>query len=130
MRGLILNKIASDIGDIVCVGIHALDIGVLNASCTARSSTITIGYVALAALAMVVFVRSCEIPSAGLNREQLDLPGSGDFFHRLALARGRSSLFRDGQSRIFLGMNKPLGGDPLWAFRSQRPEWKQRPSNP
>ena len=53
MRGLILNKIASDIGDIVCVGIHALDIGVLTASCTARSSTITIGYVALAALAMV-----------------------------------------------------------------------------
>ena len=53
MRGLILNKIASDIGDIVCVGIHTLDIGVLNANCTARSSTITIGYVALAALAMV-----------------------------------------------------------------------------
>ena len=53
MRGPILNKIASDIGDIVCVGIHILDIGVLNASCTARSSTITIGYVALAALAMV-----------------------------------------------------------------------------
>ena len=44
MRRLILNKIASDIGDIVCVGIHALDIGVLTASCTARSSTITIGY--------------------------------------------------------------------------------------
>ena len=53
MRGPILNKIASDIGDIVCVGIHNLDIGVLNASCTARSSTITIGYVALVALAMV-----------------------------------------------------------------------------
>jgi len=53
LRGLTLNKIASDIGDIVCVGIHKLDIGVLNASCTARSSTITIGYVASAALAMV-----------------------------------------------------------------------------
>ena len=52
MRGPILNKIASDIGDVVCVD-PKLDIGVLNASCTARSSTITIGYVALVALAMV-----------------------------------------------------------------------------
>jgi hypothetical protein len=53
MRGLLLNRIASDIGDIFCVGIYKLDISLLNASCTARSSTITIGYVALTALAMV-----------------------------------------------------------------------------
>ncbi|MBF9235506.1 hypothetical protein [Microvirga alba] len=49
-----MNKIASDFGDLVCVGINAFNIGALNSSCAARSTTITIGYVAMAAIAVVV----------------------------------------------------------------------------
>ena len=74
MRRLILNKIASDIGDIVCVGIHALDIGVLTASCTARSSTITIGYVGVGRPRDGRGWPPREIPSAGLNESGCVLP--------------------------------------------------------
>ncbi|MBF9234258.1 hypothetical protein [Microvirga alba] len=56
-----MNNIVSNLGDLVCVGVSALDIRVLNSSCAARSSTITIGYLLLAAIiavAVAFFLKS------------------------------------------------------------------------
>ncbi len=51
-----MNNIASGFGDIVCVAVNGFNISFLSSSCVARSSTTTIGYVTIAAIAVVVIM--------------------------------------------------------------------------